>query len=109
MTSRATLVSLQLQLLLSLSLTLAGCAHTSAGPVGAADGEDPCQRSISGDVTTAKRHLRDGRGASALRYVEALQDCPEALGSVEFLEVAADSFHAEGHLNQAWSVWRRAW
>ena len=108
MTSRAKLVSSQLHLLIVLSLMISGCATPSGGGAGPNAGEDPCQRSISGDVTTARRHLRDGRGASALRYVVALQECPEALGSMEFLEVAADAFHAEGHLNQAWSIWRRA-
>jgi hypothetical protein len=67
-----------------------------------------CGRSILGDTKTASRHLRDGRPETALRYVEGLSGCPEALQDLAYLEVAIEVSEAAGTLNQAWRYWELA-
>ena len=87
--------------LLVVLLVLAGCPRGTSSTSGSAD---PCARSISGDLATARARLDKGRVAEAVLYVDALVGCDESLTSPRFLELALDVYEEAGRLNEAWSV-----
>lgn len=93
--------------LLVLALLLGACATTRGSPGdGPPAGPDPCARSVQADVETARGRLRDGRPDSALLYVEALADCPEAVAFAPYVDLALDVYEEVGRLNEAWNVAR---
>jgi hypothetical protein len=63
-----------------------------------------CDRSIEGDVKTARKHLEKGRAKTAFRYIQSIQNCPGALDSLPYLETAMEALWALAELNKAWSV-----
>ena len=78
-----------------------GCAVRAGAPQASLTG---CDRSIDGDVKTARKHLEKGRAETAFRYIQSIQHCPGALDSLPYLETAMEALWALAELNKAWSV-----
>jgi hypothetical protein len=83
-----------------------GGAGSSGGSAGdpSARPESGCFRDVRGDLATIRARLEKGRPDEARVYVLGLEACPEALGSVIWHELAAETFEALGELNAAWSA-----
>ena len=78
-----------------------GCAVRAGAPQASLT---DCDRSIDGDVKTARKHLEKGRAETAFRYIQSIQHCPGALDSLPYLETAMEALWALAELNKAWSV-----
>ncbi len=93
---------------LFLSLLAIGCPKSGSGSkvsplvVEEVGSNSDCSRGLSGDMKTIKSRLGKGRVEEARVYVMAQAHCEQALGSSEFLLLAAGVFEELGELNAAW-------
>ena len=90
-------------------IVLSGCISTKPQTTPDLTPTTGCERSVTGDIATAQRHLERGRPETALHYIEGLKSCLEAQTSLAYLQTAMDAFHSAGQLNPAWVHWQRAY